>query len=252
MPLIEIDEHRPEDLAAWRESERESEAWGTTTAFRRRVAESADVIRAFLGGGEAYVSTSWGKDSVVAAHLAISVAAEEGMDIPLVHVLESCRNPHNELVEGQFRLLMPQARIESVPYIPPCAGSFARTLDDVRQRFGARWIGGIRGQESGGRARRIADGLTRGVSCQPMGLWSAKDVFAYLHVFGLPVHPAYAMTFGGSLDRDRLRVCSLRGAPHHDPLLGIRGDGMGRDEWEQTYYGRSIRVYADAGEENGR
>lgn len=56
-------------------------------------------------------------------------------------------------------------------------------------------------------------------------------MFAYLHRFDLPVHPAYAMSRGGLWDRDRIRVASLGGR---------RGEGMGRAEWERAYYGREL------------
>ena len=58
------------------------------------------------------------------------------------------------------------------------------------------------------------------------------DVFAYLSLHSLPVHPTYAMSLGGRLPRDRLRVSSL--TLRH-------GVGMGRVEIEERYYGWRIR-----------
>ena len=69
-------------------------------------------------------------------------------------------------------------------------------------------------------------------TCAPIGWWTARDVFAYLHLHGLPVHPAYAMTRGGLWPRDRIRVASLGGQ---------RGRGAGREEWERLYYGDELR-----------
>ena len=51
--------------------------------------------------------------------------------------------------------------------------------------------------------------------------------FAYLAQHDLPVHPVYAMSMGGVIDRSKLRVASLRGRS---------GTGMGRREWEDLYY----------------
>ena len=72
-----------------------------------------------------------------------------------------------------------------------------------------------------------------GLSCQPNGHWSARDVFAYLNAHDLPVHPAYAMTFGGALDRGRLRVGTIGGS---------RGTEFGRAEWEaaHAWQGRAV------------
>lgn len=63
---------------------------------------------------------------------------------------------------------------------------------------------------------------------RPILHWPTWAVFAYLYDHDLPVHPSYAMTMGGRLDRERLRV---------DGLGGYRGRDMGRAEWERTYYG---------------
>jgi phosphoadenosine phosphosulfate reductase len=64
-------------------------------------------------------------------------------------------------------------------------------------------------------------------TCWPIGRWSAKDVYGWLKVNDLPVHPAYACTSGGFLDRDWLRV-GIIGGP--------KGVHMGRAAWEWEYY----------------
>jgi len=62
-------------------------------------------------------------------------------------------------------------------------------------------------------------------------------VFAYLNKHDLPIHPAYVMSFGGTLDRIRLRV----------DTLGLEaGTGKGRREWETHYYGNYITDANDA------
>lgn len=87
---------------------------------------------------------------------------------------------------------------------------FERGIHAAQEVMGTRrWIGGIRAEESSPRARRIQRGLTLGDSCFPLGKWSSGDVFAYLSIHDLPIHPVYACTRGGSLDRGRLRVAGL-------------------------------------------
>ena len=63
-------------------------------------------------------------------------------------------------------------------------------------------------------------------------------MFAYLHRENLPVHPVYAMTYGGVLDRRWLRVHPLCSAPP------ARSAVHGRDmtTWEDDYYGDVIRA----------
>ena len=52
-------------------------------------------------------------------------------------------------------------------------------------------------------------------------------MFAYLHRYELPVHPAYACSMGGTVPRERLRVA----------WLGLRhGTEYGRRELEWRYY----------------
>jgi hypothetical protein len=52
-------------------------------------------------------------------------------------------------------------------------------------------------------------------------------VFAYLYGRGLPVHPAYAYSRGGLLDREEIRTTAIGGR---------RGRNVGRLTWERTYY----------------
>lgn len=69
------------------------------------------------------------------------------------------------------------------------------------------------------------------------------DVFAYLAARDLPVHPAYAMSHGGRLDRRWLRVGSIG---------GTRALGRGRMEWESAYYGDVITAGRAEQDQHGR
>lgn len=238
MALIVVPQHRPEDLAAWERLEREDAAWATLPEFHARIREALMEIRTFADRGPCYVSTSWGKDSVVVAHLAWTLREEEELDIQLAWTrVDPVSNPHCPAVRDAFlsRWPMPyrefraECLFDECGHRLPSVGPREVTPDLIRE-MGRRWIGGLRGEESGMRARRIERGLSLRSSCQPIGHWTDRDVFAYLHTHDLPVHPAYAMSFGGSIDRGRLRVGTVGG--HH-------GTGHGRAEWEEAYYRRS-------------
>ena len=65
-------------------------------------------------------------------------------------------------------------------------------------------------------------------SFAPFRFFRVADIFAYMSMFDLPIHPNYAMVGGGRWDRNRIRVTSI----------GNReGTGHGRAEWEREYYG---------------
>lgn len=86
----------------------------------------------------------------------------------------------------------------------------------------------MRADESRARKLRSAAwGAATQNTCAPLDRWSNAEVFAYLARFDLPIHPAYAMSYGGALARDQIRV---------DCIGGRTGRGKGRREWEWTYY----------------
>ena len=105
-----------------------------------------------------------------------------------------------------------------------------------------RRITGVRAAESQVRALSAAThGVSTETSCRPILRWSTSDVFAYLALHDLPVHPAYAQSMGGLWDREHLRVA---------PLGGHEGSGHGRAEWEQALLRGEVatppRSYLDA------
>lgn len=240
MPLIDSPRLSDLDRQAWARLER----YDARLAARLPLDEMADkarqVIRDFAAAGPCYVSVSWGKDSVVVAHL----AATSGVRLPMVWVrVRRWENPDCPAVRDAFlaeygdrvdyreyvvsasaaRWWEPGAEVESVSRRTSRAGFTLAEKD-----FGPRHISGIRAEES--RVRRIAQarwGHASDAACRPIGDWTAVQVFAYLHRHDLPVHPAYAMSYGGRLDRRWLRVSSLG---------GVRGADRGRAEWERHYY----------------
>lgn len=231
--LIRVKEHSPTDLETWELKTRQDALVARTALHRRRVDRARSTLLEFAELGNCYAGVSWGKDSVCLAHL----IATCGVSIPVVYVaVWPLANPHNLLVRDAFLAVHDVDYHEiHVSARPDDAGEWhaSGVLEDgfrlARVRWGSRYVSGIRGQESAGRRRRMASfGATTETTCAPLGWWEGSDVFAYLHAHDLPVHPAYAMSMDGLLDRERLRVSSL---------TLRRGDGMGRAEWERRYYG---------------
>lgn len=201
------------------------------------VDRAADELAAFTSRGGGYVGVSWGKDSVVLAHMSTEVCPTW----PLVWVrVEPILNPDCMLVRDVFLSTHPGCRYEEV--VVWCersggqwhaTGTLERGFADAAGRYGDRYASGIRGDESAQRGRRVARyGLSTARTCAPLGRWSSADVFAYLQAYDLPIHPAYACLMDGMLDPGRVRVASLGGQ---------RGTGRGRAEWERRYYGDELR-----------
>lgn len=230
--LIDSDRLRPGDLEAWCRAEAQDERRLLSARYRAELeamsAEAQAEIVRFLPPG--YVGVSWGKDSVVVAHL----ARQADPDIPLVWCrVGAADNPDCERVRDAFLAAHPGAYAEFTSPVELSdgelqtgarRGAYAMAAD----RYGDRYVSGVRSEESRTRALREAvHGVATLRTCAPITRWTAEHVFAYLFAHGLPVHPAYAMSRGGLLDRGRLRVASLGGK---------RGTGMGRREWEWLYY----------------
>lgn len=110
--------------------------------------------------------------------------------------------------------------------------NFLSTCKEYQESRGRRILG-VRADESHVRRMKMRRwGLATTNSCTPLGWWTCADVFGFLAVRNLPVSPVYAMLGGGRWPREQLRT---------DALLGERGDGAGRLEWEQEYYGDILR-----------
>lgn len=232
--LISSRRHTPQDLDAWNRAERA--AMLMTRAQRAALASRADRaltdIAAFAARGHCYAGVSWGKDSVVLADL----IARAELPIPLVYVrLRPWDNPDCDLVRDAMLARYPSARYEEVSVDCPRGIDSIEVTEmfrPVRGRFGTRHISGIRSDESAGRRLRTARwGIYTERTCAPLAHWTAHDVFRYLDIHELPVHPAYACTVGGLLDRRHIRV---------DALGGSEGRGHARADWERRYYGQEI------------
>lgn len=240
MPLISSSRHTEADLREWGRLEAFDAILARSPLLARKEKEALAAIRSFAAQGPCYVGVSWGKDSVVVAHLAIRAGVG-----PLVWFSGGrIENPDCRPTRDAFIAMFPRADYREVQ-LSGAADAVDVTGHDGGQRefeaasraFGDRYISGVRAEESKARSLRMAKwGPSTENTCAPIGWWKGEDVFAYLHKHSLPVHPAYAMTFGGVLDRKRVRVGSIG---------GYRGTGRGRREWERHYYRDELEALED-------
>lgn len=230
MPLIDSPRLKPGDREAWERAAARDLTHASTDRFAERADEAAMAVIRFARES-CYAGVSWGKDSLVIAHLVTTYAPS----VPLVWVrVETVFSPECLAVRDAF-LARHAARYReiAVEFRGQGSGRLAGGFADAASYFGDRYISGVRAAESAQREKRARRfGVATGRACAPLSRWSGADVFAYLALHDLPIHPAYAMSFGGSLDRERLRVSSLGGK---------RGTGTGRAEWERVYYPEYLR-----------
>lgn len=236
MGLIESPRHSRADIEHWKKMEAFDTVLARSEALTRKEAKALQVIRDFAAAGPCYVGTSWGKDSIVVAHLAWRLYAE-GLRLPVVWLpAGGLENPDCPRVRDAFLARFPvdyhevEAASEERPWGETEGHDGAQeAFEREARRFGTRYISGVRAEESSIRRLRMRmDGEISKNTCRPIGWWTGEDVFAYLHKYDLPIHPAYAMTFGGMLDRKLIRVSTIGGE---------RGRRFGRGEWERHYYG---------------
>lgn len=237
MSLMESRRHSQADLDAWRSWQDEDRVRSRLGRMDRLAEQAANAIRRWAedsSGG--YCSVSWGRDSVCVAHL----AAETVPHMPLVwaRCVDGHEQPDSLAVRDAFLADHPDVTYHEWTYewrvpLRPAPGwddpaHHQDVLAEMADDWGDRYISGVRADESAARRRGLASrGLVTDRTCSPIGWWRSSDVWAYLEREGLPVHAAYAMTMGGTLSRDRVRV----------HCLGTRGgDHAGRVEWEDHYY----------------
>lgn len=219
--LIHSPRFRTGDLEVWRRLELADRLYAQRyrTKLECMADEAKATIAEFLQDGPAYCSVSWGKDSVVVADLC------REMGVPYVWVkVEERFNPDCPMVADAFG---PANYLE----VEAEAGEDGKTsslgFEDAATIIGTpRHISGIRTEES--QSRRLRGSANTKNSCVPIARWTTQDVFAYLSLKNLPIHPAYAMNNSGQFDRKHLRVASIGGS---------RGTQFNRRAWENLYYG---------------
>lgn len=237
MSLLPSHRHTRADLEVWNRLERHDGGIAKSSSLAHKESAALAEIAAWHRPGD-FVSVSWGKDSVVALHLALRAA-------PAIRVAwfpaGSIENPDCVRVRDAFLACHPCAYSEIEAGLS--SDEWDRTVGhDGAQRefvraskgFGGRYLCGVRAEESGMRKLSMRlHGRSTGTSCRPIGWWSHVDVFAYLAKHDLPIHPAYACLMGGALERHRIRVGTIG---------GHGGTGHGRREWERRYYPEMLRA----------
>lgn len=244
MPLLTSDRHTEADINLWNAHE---DADLINAVYVDRCAELASrVIIDFVSRKRCYAGVSWGKDSVVVAHLMLRFAPH----VPLIHLRPTNHNPDCDRVRDayfaanssqQYReIAVDYSHIDRRNLSPPQIDKatdkeWYKSFDSLKPEFDS-YVIGIRASESGGRSIRLKSlGLESKVSLLPIGWWSTAQVFAYLAAHELPVHPAYAMLGGGRWARENLRVSEIG---------DTGGSERGRSEWEQEYYGDVLAMMA--------
>jgi phosphoadenosine phosphosulfate reductase len=230
--LLASPRYAPADLRRWSELERQDAAVARSARMAALEHGALVALRDFALAGPCYASVSWGKDSVVLAHLAFRLRAD-GLRIPLVWFrrTDHVDNPDCAAVRDAFLSARAcEYREVEAPSVGPGSNAAA---DFAAASPGERRATGIRAEEARGRAVGLAHrGLSTEQTCAPLGWWRSEHVFAYLFAHQLPVHPAYACLMDGQWPREEIRVATIGGR---------RGVGRGRREWERRYYPDELR-----------
>lgn len=232
--LIRSPRQTRRDLERWMDLVETDALLATTDRMSALEDRGLEALRLFWRRGPFFVSTSWGKDSVVVAHLAWRLHAE-GINPELIWFPAGpIENPDCVSVRDEFLRRWP-CRYREIVAAPD--GDYSAWLghDGAQREFeraskmaGPRYASGVRAAESAVREMRMVRwGECSPNTCAPIGRWPTEYVFAYAHRHDLPLHPAYACLRGGVIERHHIRVGTLGGR---------RGTGWGRREWEMTYY----------------
>lgn len=230
--LIPSHRHTEADLRLWREHEAADLIHARRPRIALLVAKSIEAIRSV--SGPRHCGVSWGKDSVVVAHLLRTTAPH----VPLVYLRQTTENPDCLLVRDDYLSRFPGQQYIEIPVIYDAGivshknSAWKNAIEQAEREHG-KPILGLRADESGMRRLSMRHlGLTTDNVCRPIGWWSVADVFAYLAAHELPVHPVYAMTGGGRWPRATLRTASI---------TGTDADNFGRREHTSEYYGDVLR-----------
>jgi len=219
--LIRTHRNFIDDLSEWDELEKHDKE----LYDKKSIIQPMSTIREFCKNKSGYIGVSWGKDSVVVAHLCFIC----GINWPLVWIKVDMKyNPDCELVRDYFLSKFKMKYFEIEVQSDNSSGRLKKGFGYAARKFGDNYISGVRADESTIRKMSVLGyGLNTTHTSRPIGKWNGQMVFSYLAHNQLPVHPAYAMTGNGRWSRKFIRVATIGGE---------RGNGMGRSEWEREYY----------------
>jgi len=201
-----------------------------------KIINTINIINDYGKSNKCYCSVSWGKDSIVLAHICSALK----LRMPYVWIKETpMSNPDcvatRDLFLKQFDVYSYHeftCDYGNINYQEYCDKNgnpslFYDICSILQKNFGSR-ITGIRNDESNKRKLRYLHfGSATKNTCAPLSLWSISEIFAYIYKNNIPLNPAYGQTIGGKISRDKIRV---------DCLGGFEGGDSIRKLWEKTYY----------------
>jgi phosphoadenosine phosphosulfate reductase len=205
------------------------------------MAKTESLIREFAKKNDKpyYVCVSWGKDSLVLLNCFVRM----NIECPVIYIRQlDNENPESLKVRDNYLARFQVVGYKEITYSYRNANPswykkgkpdrWYQILLELQDQYGCH-VTGIRADESAKRKKRCCVfGAETINTFAPMMYMTCADVFAYLSLFHLPVHPNYAMLGEGRWPRERIRVAAIGNA---------EGTGMGRREWEREYYGDVLR-----------
>ena len=226
--LIQCERHTDKDIDLWKEHEEVDLLNYTLLNIKSKTERAIEILTEFAPD---YFSISWGKDSVVLAHLAWGFSKKS----VLAHFTHVADALYFNDVRDCFLFSYPIQYHEFSKEIGRVDEFFDFHALQIKKQasvaLGKRYVTGIRTQESPERKITVRkNGLISGNSCRPIARWTTDDIFAYLAHHNLPVHPNYAMLGGGRYERNSIRV---------GPMW--MGSQKGKEMWEKEYYGDVLR-----------
>lgn len=224
---------------------------------RERVERARDEFRRAAALGPVVVATSWGKDSVALADLALETLGP----VPLLHLASSYRLPGWEPVAAHFvaRTIVHEVEprrslAETIAWLREVGLGYERerpqaAVQALKKDPGAEWCLkhgfavqalGMRAEESKGRracfrARTPTYQLARGLwVTNPLAWWSTVDVWAYIAARELPYHRLYDLeTHGYTREEHR-----------NTGWLTTIDAGRGRLGWLRAHFPEQYRALA--------
>lgn len=249
MGLIASPRHTAADMRVWATEARADLTRSRLSRMDGLEARAIASLRIFATGGDFYAGVSWGKDSVVLAHLLHRSGVRATVRFFHAGLVENpdCW-PTRDAFLARFDIDYHEHECSELEWSQSGTdivhdggqADFVR----VSRSFGVRYASGVRGDESGVRLLRMKRyGTNSPNTCAPLGYWKWPDVYAYIARHDLPLHPAYACLGGGLYPRDRIRVATIG---------GVNGGAGGRREWERQYYPETVRTVEAMGREQLR